>query len=62
MSAQDDHIAIMTTNHIEELDHALLCPGRVDMKVFLGPADQSGIQEHFLSIYLKPIDSLFIGN
>jgi chaperone BCS1 len=61
VSAQEGRILFMTTNHIEDLDHALVRPGRVDMKVFLGHADQSAVQEQFLTVYLKPVDELVIG-
>jgi chaperone BCS1 len=29
---------VMTTNHVEKLDHALLRPGRIDYKLYLGKA------------------------
>jgi mitochondrial chaperone BCS1 len=29
---------VMTTNHIEVLDHALLRPGRIDYRLYLGTA------------------------
>lgn len=31
----------MTTNHIDKLDPALIRPGRVDMKCYLGDADEN---------------------
>ena len=31
----------MTTNHISKLDPALIRPGRVDMKCYLGDADEN---------------------
>ncbi|KAE8334492.1 hypothetical protein BDV24DRAFT_172530 [Aspergillus arachidicola] len=48
--AQEGRILIMTTNHIDQLDPALLRPGRVDMKVLFGYADRSII----------PADGLFM--
>ncbi|RHZ44109.1 uncharacterized protein CDV56_100374 [Aspergillus thermomutatus] len=62
VAAQEGRILVMTTNHFEDLDYALVRPGRVDMKVFLGHADQSAVQEQFLTVYLKPVDELVIGN
>jgi chaperone BCS1 len=62
VAAQEGRILVMTTNHLEDLDHALVRPGRVDMKVFLGHADQSAVQEQFLAVYLKPVDDFVIGN
>ncbi|KAB8069852.1 P-loop containing nucleoside triphosphate hydrolase protein [Aspergillus leporis] len=55
VSAQEGRILIMTTNHIEQLDRALLRPGRVDMKVAFTRADQLAVKEHFLSFYFKTI-------
>ncbi|KAJ2667963.1 Complex III assembly protein translocase and chaperone, partial [Coemansia sp. RSA 1285] len=38
VASSDERIIFMTTNHIERLDPALIRPGRVDVKVFLGNA------------------------
>jgi len=40
---------IMTTNHIEELDPALLRPGRIDYKLYLGRASD----EQKIALYLR---------
>ena len=37
VSAKEGCILVMSTNHIERLDPALLRPGRVDMKIHMGP-------------------------
>ncbi|RDH26701.1 P-loop containing nucleoside triphosphate hydrolase protein [Aspergillus welwitschiae] len=58
VSAQEGRILIMTTNHIEKLDGALLRPGRVDMRVPFHHVDSSAIQQLFLSFFLKPTDTL----
>lgn len=36
VTARDGHILIMTTNVINQLDNALLCPGRIDMETDFG--------------------------
>ena len=41
VSAQENRLLIMTTNAIEQLDNAFVCPGRVDMKVHHGYADSA---------------------
>ncbi|KAI0025405.1 BCS1 N terminal-domain-containing protein [Xylariomycetidae sp. FL0641] len=38
LSASEERIAFLTTNHIERLDPALIRPGRVDMMVRIGEA------------------------
>ena len=40
---------VMTTNHVEALDRALLRPGRIDYKVYLGKA--GGLQK--VELYLR---------
>jgi len=37
-SAPDHVLFVMTSNHIEGLDPALLRPGRIDYRLYLGPA------------------------
>lgn len=38
-------ILVMTTNHIEKLDPALIRPGRIDMRIELGPSPQDVLKE-----------------
>jgi len=45
LTAPDGAIIVMTTNHPELLDHALLRPGRVDMRVNFGPATREQIEK-----------------
>lgn len=61
VAAQEGRILIMTTNHIEKLDPALLRPGRVDMRIALDYADQRAIQELFLAFHMTPADNLSMG-
>jgi SpoVK/Ycf46/Vps4 family AAA+-type ATPase len=41
----------MTTNHIERLSPALIRPGRVDVRCFLGPASREVAKQMFISFY-----------
>ena len=51
VAASEGRILIMTTNHIDRLDPALLRPGRVDMKISFGYTSEADIKELFISIY-----------
>jgi mitochondrial chaperone BCS1 len=49
--ASEERIVFMTTNHPEKLDPALIRPGRVDVKEYLGYASRYQIQEMFTRFY-----------
>lgn len=49
-------ITIMTTNYIEKLGDALIRPGRIDHKYYLGPSDRSQIIKMTSHIIKKSID------
>ncbi|KAI8326272.1 hypothetical protein GQ54DRAFT_253393 [Martensiomyces pterosporus] len=51
VTSSDERIIFMTTNHIERLDPALIRPGRVDKKVYLGDASPHQIQRMFTRFY-----------
>ncbi|KAJ1864056.1 Complex III assembly protein translocase and chaperone [Coemansia sp. RSA 2703] len=51
VASSDERIIFMTTNHIERLDPALIRPGRVDVKVFLGNATGFQIRQMFTRFY-----------
>ncbi|KAI6254146.1 hypothetical protein MCOR21_003061 [Pyricularia oryzae] len=51
VASQEGRVLIMTTNHIEKLDKALIRPGRVDMIVHFGRADRAMIASIFKAIY-----------
>lgn len=44
-------ILFMTTNHIDKLDPALIRKGRVDRKIYVGPADTRQMQRLFEHFY-----------
>ncbi|KAJ5729609.1 uncharacterized protein N7483_004117 [Penicillium malachiteum] len=51
VAASEGRILVMTSNHPEKLDAALLRPGRVDMSIAFGYAGEAAIKELFTSIY-----------
>lgn len=51
VASQEGRILIMTTNHIESLDSALLRPGRVDLRVHLGFATKKHAEEMFIQAF-----------
>jgi chaperone BCS1 len=52
VAATEGRILVMTTNHAEKLDPALLRPGRVDMTIKFGYTSEADIKELFSSIYV----------
>ena len=51
VASQEGRLLIMTTNHIEKLDKALIRPGRVDMMVKFDRADRDMMEALFKSIF-----------
>ncbi len=51
VASQEGRVLIMTTNHIENLDDALIRPGRVDKKIEIPLADSSVIAQSFALIF-----------
>ncbi|PVV02928.1 hypothetical protein BB560_002606 [Smittium megazygosporum] len=58
VSSPEERIIFMTTNHIDRLDPALIRPGRVDLKVYLGDATKYQIQTMFNRFYPEYPESL----
>lgn len=51
VGSQEGRIVIMTTNKPELLDPALVRPGRVDMKVFLGTISRASAEQMFVRMF-----------
>ncbi|KAI1177972.1 BCS1 N terminal-domain-containing protein [Nemania sp. FL0916] len=51
VASQEGRILIMTTNHIEKLDKALIRPGRIDMTINFGLADEYMITNIYRNIF-----------
>ncbi|KAI1116460.1 BCS1 N terminal-domain-containing protein [Nemania sp. NC0429] len=51
VASQEGRILIMTTNHVEQLDKALIRPGRVDITVEFGLADKHMTTNIFRNIF-----------
>ena len=52
VASQEGRVLIMTTNHLEKLDKALIRPGRVDMTVKFAHADSDMAASIFRAIYV----------
>jgi len=51
VASSEETITFMTTNHPEKLDPAILRPGRVDYRVYIGDATSHQIEKMFLRFY-----------
>lgn len=58
VASSEGRILVMTTNHIEKLDAALLRPGRIDMTISFGYSDRTTIMDLFRAIY-APLEGDF---
>ena len=51
VAESDGRIVFMTTNYIDRLDQALIRPGRVDVKYYIGYASHHQMYSMFLKFY-----------
>jgi chaperone BCS1 len=51
VASAEERIIFLTTNHVNQLDPALIRPGRVDLKEYLGNATDYQIRKMFLRFY-----------
>lgn len=55
VGSQEGRIVIMTTNKPEQLDNALVRPGRVDMKIYLGHISQKSAAQMFVRMFAPDV-------
>ncbi|KAH9204471.1 hypothetical protein DL95DRAFT_398457, partial [Leptodontidium sp. 2 PMI_412] len=53
VGSQEGRVLIMTTNHTDRLDAALIRPGRVDMKLELGYTNQDINARLFCALFMR---------
>lgn len=51
VTSSEETITFMTTNHPEKLDPAIMRPGRIDYKVFVGNATPYQVEKMFIKFY-----------
>ena len=51
VASLNDVVVMMTTNHLEQIDPALIRPGRIDHVVELPAPGQEAIRDHFIGLY-----------
>ena len=51
VTAQEGRVVFMTTNHIDRLSKALIRPGRVDVRMYIGHADGTQMKQIFLRFF-----------
>jgi mitochondrial chaperone BCS1 len=51
VASSEERILFMTTNHLDRLDDALIRPGRVDYKQYIGYASDSQIEAMFMRFF-----------
>ena len=57
VAAQEGRIFLMTTNHLERLDPALIRPGRCDMKVEVKKASKHQLEKMFLRFFPNDMEN-----
>ncbi|KAK7864167.1 hypothetical protein R5R35_004083 [Gryllus longicercus] len=58
VASTEARLVFMTTNYLERLDPALIRPGRVDMKEYIGPCSPHQIEQMYLRFYCEKEDIL----
>ncbi|KAJ3203127.1 hypothetical protein HDU82_006822 [Entophlyctis luteolus] len=58
VAAAEERVVFMTTNHVDRLDAALIRPGRVDMRVYMGNARDDQARRMFERFYPQAAEGL----
>jgi chaperone BCS1 len=58
VASQEGRVLVMTTNHPEKLDDALVRPGRVDMRIEFALANKQQTRELFMRMYCEDTQDL----
>jgi mitochondrial chaperone BCS1 len=58
VASQEGRVLVMTTNHPEKLDDALVRPGRIDMKIKFTLANKQQTRELFMRMYCEDTQDL----
>lgn len=56
VASAEGRILFMTTNHVDKLDSALIRPGRVDTRAYVGYASESQVERMFRRFYRDTTD------
>ncbi len=51
LAASENRLLIMTTNHLDKLDPALIRGGRIDQKFYFGPMEEEQVLEMFTAFF-----------
>ena len=54
--SQEGRLLFLTTNHIERLDPALICPGRIDVRIETGPVNAEMARRMFLAFFPEEVE------
>ena len=60
VTSTEGRIMFMTTNYVDRLDPALIRPGRVDVKTYIGYCDHSQLTKMFSKFYPEETEAMAV--